>query len=382
MTACDDPAVTAPPDRPLPPFPAQPSGVPWPTTRWPTADPADVGADADRVAALVDELFDLDPHPALGRTYALAVVARGRLVIERYGRRVVQDLRALEPDPPLEDLHEGSELLSWSMAKSLTHLAVGVAAHEGALDVTGPVPEPRWSGDADPRSAITWDHLLAMRPGLAWTEEYYDLVEGALPDVVTMLFGHGAADMGAFAADKPLVAAPGSVEAYRYSSGTTNVVTANLQRALDLDAAGMEAFLRDRLLDPIGMATARPEFDGAGTFVGSSYVHATLRDWCRFGLLALRGGEWDGRQVVPRAWLDHGRAPRSWAETPGVLHGAHWWAWDQEQSPFGAHGFEGQRAICFPTRDVLVVRTGKSPADAAVSLNARITEIAGCFPEG
>ena len=49
--------------------------------------------------------------------------------------------------------------------------------------------------------------------------------------------------------------------------------------------------------------------------------------------------------------------------------------------PFGAHGFEGQRVICFPTRDVVVVRLGQTPADGATALNARITAIADCFPE-
>ena len=50
--------------------------------------------------------------------------------------------------------------------------------------------------------------------------------------------------------------------------------------------------------------------------------------------------------------------------------------------PFGAHGFEGQRIICFPTRDVVVVRLGKvsDAADATTVLNAHLTEIADCFP--
>lgn len=63
------------------------------------------------------------------------------------------------------------ELLSWSMAKSISHLAVGVAIGDGKLRVTDPVPEPQWAATADPRHAITWDALLAMRPGLKWLEE-------------------------------------------------------------------------------------------------------------------------------------------------------------------------------------------------------------------
>lgn len=369
------PAAPEPP-LPLPDLPAQPDGVPWPTDAWARATADDLGADAARLDALLDELVSGEPHPALGLTHAAAVVAGGRLVAERYGRRVVQDLRSLEPDPPLEDVTAEMPLLSWSMAKSITSLAVGVAVGDGALDVHQPVGDPRWT---DQRADITWDDLLAMRPGLDWTEEYYDLRPDAMPDVVTMLFGAESADMAAYAAEKPMVAPPGSPEAYVYSSGTTNIVAANLQRVLGLDQAAMDRFLHERIFEPIGMRTATATFDAAGTFVGSSYVHATLQDWCRFGLLALRGGTWDGSAVVPEGWIDAARTPRSWDDP--VWHGAHWWAWPLPEAPFGAHGFEGQRVICFPERDVVVVRLGKMGADDGPALNAHLAAIAACFPK-
>jgi len=368
------------PDRPLLDLPTQQGGVDWPTTSWPQADGATLGADPDQFSGLLDELVSDEPHEILGQTFAAAVVVRGRLVAERYGLRPVRDLRALAPDPPLERLDGSSELLSWSMAKSLTHLAVGVAVADGLLDPDSPVPEPAWSDPSDPRRSITWNHLLTMRPGLAWREEYV-LDLGSMPDVVEMLYGAGAADMARFAAGFPPANDPGTPEAFAYSSGTTNIVVANLQRVLGVDGAGMERFIRERITDPIGMTSLRLEFDPAGTFVGSSSVHANLGDWCRFGLLAMRGGSWDGDQLVPAEWIDHGRTARSWNED--ILHGAHWWTWDQTQMPFGAHGFEGQRVICFPTRDVIVVRFGKT-ADvegASQALNAHLTAVAGCFPE-
>lgn len=367
------------PRRDLLPLPSQPGGVAWPTDRWEPADPAALGGDADRLDALLQELVSVDEHPVLGRTHAAAVVVQGRLVAERYGHRVVQDLRALGDDPPLDPLGPDHELLSWSMAKSITHLAVGAAVGAGKLDVSEAVSEPRWAAEDDPRRMITWDHLLAMRPGLQWYEEYFDLEGHEMPDVIKMLFGEAAADMAGFAASFPLVQPPGSPEAYNYSSGTTNIVAANLQRVLGLDQAATDRFLRERIFDPIGMTSARVEFDQAGTFIGSSYAYATLRDWCRFGLLAMRNGEWDGHRVVPQGWIDHGRTARSWDDE--VLHGSHWWTWDQDQMPFGAHGFEGQRVICFPTRDVIVVRLGRTDSERTVALNAHVTDIAGCFPE-
>jgi CubicO group peptidase (beta-lactamase class C family) len=370
--------VRTPPDRPLVALPPQPDGVAWPTDEWVQAEPADVGGDAARLADLLDELVSGEDHPSLGLTHAAAVVAGGRLVAERYGERVVQDLRSLEADPPHDPVGPNDELLSWSMAKSITHLAVGCAVDDRAFSVHDRVPEPQWADPADPRHDITWDDLLAMRSGLQWTEEYYELVDGAMPDVVTMLFDEPSADMAAFAASFPLVHEPGSPHAYNYSSGTTNIVAANLQRVLGLDGDGMDGFLRERIFGPIGMASARVDHDQAGTFVGSSYAYATLRDWCRFGLLAIRNAVWDGRAVVPDGWIDHGRTPRSWDDP--IWHGAHWWAWDRDECPFGAHGFEGQRVICFPARDVVVVRVGKSHTDLADNLNDHIEQIAGCFP--
>ncbi|QXC61162.1 beta-lactamase family protein [Aquihabitans sp. G128] len=367
------------PTRDLQPLPGQPEGVAWPTDEWPRADAAALGGDQDRLDALLDELVGPEPHPIFGLTHAAAVVVGGHLVAERYGRRIVQDLRSLGEDPPFDDLTAKDELLSWSMAKSISHLAVGVAIGDGKLSVTDAVPERQWQAEGDPRGAITWDDLLAMRPGLEWREEYYDLDGEKLPDVINMLFGDGAPDMATFAASFPLVAEPGSEAAFNYSSGTTNIVVANLQRVLGLDADGMDRFLHERIFDPIGMRSARAEFDETGTFIGSSYAYATLQDWCRFGLLALRNGEWDGVRLVPDGWIAHGRTARSWDDE--ILHGAHWWTWDQDQMPFGAHGFEGQRVICFPTRDVVLVRLGKTASGNTIHLNAHLTEIAGCFPE-
>ena len=100
----------------------------------------------------------------------------------------------------------------------------------------------------------------------------------------------------------------------------------------------------------------------------------------RFGVRAVRIVVASNRATIaPDGWIDYSRRARSWDDD--IIHGAHWWTWDQDQMPFGAHGFEGQRVICFPTRDVVVVRLGLTPSDGAPALNARITEIAGSFPE-
>ncbi len=355
-------------------LPPQPADVPWPTSEWSTGAP-DV-ADPERLASLVDGAFTEPGAAALGHTHALAVVQGGRLVVERYGTRFVSELEEISGIRP-EAITADTGLISWSMAKSILHAVVGLLVGDGVVDVAARAPVPTWSDPADPRRRITWDDLLTMRPGLAWLEEYYEFDGTRLPDVVSMLFGEGNADMAGFAAGFPLVQEPGSAAAYTYSSGTSNIISACVGRVVGGGEAGMRSFLVERLFGPIGMTTAEPSFDAAGTFVASSYVDASARDFARFGLLYLRDGMWEGRRLLPAGWVDHGRRPRSPDEDS--FHGAHWWARDDGRGTFFADGFEGQRILLVPDADVVLVRLGKTHTDLDPALDAHLSDITGCF---
>lgn len=380
--------MPAPTELPLVALPAQPAGVPWPTGDWPLAKPRAEdpvpAADASELDVLLDVLFDdpapdaLDSHP-LGHTHAL-VLHGGRIVSERYGRWFVGPLEALagqEPAPVMPDQTH----ISWSMAKSVTHAMVGLLASDGRVALDERASVTQWSDPDDDRHPITWDQLLQMRPGLQWVEEYYDFGGGAaLPDVVEMLWGAGHTDMAAFAAGFPLVQPPGSAEAYRYSSGTSNIVAAAAQAMIGDGEVGCRRFLSDRLFGPLGMTTADPHFDAAGTFIASSYLYASACDFARFGLLYLRDGVWQGERLLPEGWVDHGRRPRSWDET--LYHGAHWWAAADRYGTFMADGFEGQRIVCVPALDLVVVRLGKTHADHASTLDAHLGAIIDLFDRG
>jgi CubicO group peptidase (beta-lactamase class C family) len=358
---------------PLVPLPTQPHGVPFPTASWPTR-----AADDPELDRLVEDLFT-DPAPAdLGHTHALAVVNRGELVVDRQGVWFESELSQLAGGPtgPIgpDETH-----LSWSMAKSVLQSVCGMLALDGRFDVTDHPHVPAWGSD-DPRAAITWDDLLLMRSGLQWFEEYYDLEEGAMPDVVTMLYDPEASkDMAAFASGFPLISVPGAAESYNYSSGTTNIAAAAAQRIIGGGEAGMRAFLQERLFDPLGMTSADPRFDDAGTFVASSYLYATARDYARFGLLQLRDGVWDGQRLLPEGWVDYGRTPRSVADDDEHLYCAHWWADGDAQGTWMADGFEGQRITMVPATDTIVVRLGKTHTDLTVNLDAHLMKIAARF---
>jgi CubicO group peptidase (beta-lactamase class C family) len=348
----------------LTPLPAQPDGVPWPTREW-TVGEVPAGVD---LAPLLDRVCD-DTGP-LATTYAVAVIHRGRLIAERYQGALPSFTHA--PTPVTVD----TPLLSWSMAKSMLHATVGLLVKDGRLDLDAPADVPEWSADDDPRHAITLRHLLAMRDGLDFVEDY---VDDRASDVITMLFGDGQADMAHFAADRPLAAPPDT--RFNYSSGTSNIISSVVARAVG-PGAPYELFLRQRLFGAIGMASATPEFDQAGTWVASSYVRTTARDFARFGLLYLRDGVWDGIRILPEGWVDYGRTMVSDDPEDGP-YGAQWWGVAGDTlGTFRASGYEGQSITICPALDLIVVRLGKTDIEHDPDLVAWRADVVRAFAEG
>ncbi len=329
-------------DAPLVALPPQPSGLAWPTERW-ERGPAPAGVSVDD---LVDRMFrDGERYET---TYAVVIVHAGRIIAERYGNPLpnwVGDPIPVERDTPL---------LSWSMAKSMLHAAVGILVGDGRLRLDDERLVPEWK--ADERSAITLPDLLAMRDGLAWNEDY---VDAGGSQVIDMLYGEGHADVGRFARSRPLAFAPGSH--FNYSSGTTNVISGIVADIVGRGDAYRE-FLVDRLFAPIGMSTAEPTMDATGLWVASSYVHAIAEDFARFGYLYLRDGLWDTTRVLPEGWVDDGRRIRSIDPDDGRGYGWQWWATGDTSGTFWANGYEGQSILISPAHDLVCVRIGRTDA--------------------
>ncbi len=339
---------------PATPLPAQDPEVPWPTQSWPIGEPP--AAIAATLPALIDEGF---AEPSLdgpfGLPLALVVIHRGRLVAERYGPTAGPD----------------EQLISWSMAKSITQALVGVLVADGRLDLHAPAPVPEWAAADDPRRAITIDHLLRMVSGLEFNEDY---VDAGTSHCIEMLFGSGKDDMAAYTASQQAVAEPDEV--FNYSSGTTNVVCRILADTVGRDQ-DFERWMRASLLDPIGIDPILT-FDGAGTWVGSSFLDATAREFAKFGLLYLRDGCWDGRRLLPDGWVDRARTHRA-TDEEGDRYGSHWWLWPNGTDVFHASGYETQRIIVDPGSDLVIVRLGKTPTERAATVDDWLERIRLAF---
>jgi CubicO group peptidase (beta-lactamase class C family) len=262
------------------------------------------------------------------------------------------------------------------MAKSITQAALGVCVERGLLDLQQLAPVEEWQDDE--RRHITIEHLLQMRSGLKWSEVYTD-ADGS--DVIEMLFGSGAADTAAYTASLPLKYAPGSH--WEYSSGTTNILARIIGDAVGGTQAAMHKFLQDHIFGPIGM-TAEPKFDNRGTFLGSSFVYATARDFARFGELYRLGGRWGEHQVLPKQWVARASTEIPIDVDPEESFGYadHWWTWDRAGFPssFAAHGFEGQRIIVLPDRELVVVQLSKNPDELRPALERPLRQLITAYP--
>ena len=253
-------------------------------------------------------------------------------------------------------------IISWSMAKSITHALVGILVADGRIDPSLPAPVPSWKGTEKER--ITLQHLLTMSSGLRFVEDY---VDDSISHCIDMLFGEGKDDVAAYAAALPLDHEPGSK--WSYSSGTTNIICRLLADVVGQGPAFHE-FMNRELFDPLGMRSAIPKFDARGTFIGSSYVYATARDFAKFGYLYLRGGEWDGRQLVSREWCESAQIPLSRDEESGTFYSLQWWVTGDAFGSYWANGYEGQSITVVPSLDAVIVRLGATDADRYPALRA------------
>jgi CubicO group peptidase (beta-lactamase class C family) len=292
--------------------------------------------------AVVDCAF-LEPNPSrLRRTHAVVVVHDGDIVAERYARGV-------GPDTPLP---------GWSMAKSVLNALVGILIDDGRLSIESKELLPVWRAP-DARAAITLEDLLRMRSGLQFAEVY----SNPWSDVLRMLFN--AADAAGYAASRPLTALPGSV--WSYASGTTNILSAIVRRTVGESA--YPSWPRRALFDRIGMSSAVVEPDASGTFIFSSFMLATARDWARFGQLWVDAGQSNNRTILSRDWIRFSTTPTD--QSADGRFGAHWWlklnpeigggdpaAASIASDAFFAIGHEGQTLTVIPSRRLVIVRLG------------------------
>jgi CubicO group peptidase (beta-lactamase class C family) len=264
----------------------------------------------------------------------------------------------------------------YSASKSVTSTLVGIAQHEGHLDIDEPASTYLTEWQGTPSEDLTIRDLLANVSG-----RFQDLTTD-YRDMATQ-----APDKTQFSLDLDQQHAPGSF--WEYNNSAIQTLEAVLERATGED---MAEYAESRLFGPLGMSSTirRDQAGNPLTFIG---VQASCRDLGRFGQFALDEGEWEGEMLVDDGWFAEATAPASelnaaygylwWLNRPGrakvpiagEVDGPLW-----EEAPddaFAALGLGGQTVLVIPSADMVLVRlaTGQGGVQGQGDFTGRAVEI-------
>ena len=267
---------------------------------------------------------------SLDRLNTLIVARDGVVAVERA-------FRGPAPDTPVNVK---------SVAKSVVSALVGAAiARELLAGPDQPIGElfgttiPK---GADPAVAkVTVGNLLSMQSGLDRTSgrNYGRWVTS--PDWV------------AYALSRPFVDAPGG--RMLYSTGNFHLLSAVLSRASGRDT---HALAREWLGEPLNVRIPEWDRDPQGIYFGGNNMLLSPRALLRFGELYRRGGEIDGRRVLPESWIAASWKPRTRSPFSGDAYGYGWFLRDVGGHMAAyARGFGGQFVIVVPSLEMTVVIT-------------------------
>jgi CubicO group peptidase (beta-lactamase class C family) len=311
---------------------AQDNSRPWPTREWSTSSPEDQGMSSERLARLVEfgSSNDMD---------SLLVTRHGRIVLEA----TYAPFRA------------GLKHRVNSVTKSVISSLIAIALRDGRLDNTDrrvvDFFADRTIANLDERKkSITIRHLLDMTSGLAWQEG----LDGWPESLIAM---ERSADWQQFVLDRPMAEAPGTV--FYYDSGNSQLLSAILSKVTGKSALD---YARETLFGPLGIEDVLWRGDPHGVSGGGAGLYLHPRDMAKLGYLYLRGGVWDGRQILPPSWIEGVRQANvdmheNWAQD--LRYGSQFWVMPK-QDAYLAVGYHRQLIIVMPKLDIVAVATGAS----------------------
>jgi CubicO group peptidase (beta-lactamase class C family) len=311
------------------------------------------------VRAAEPRIPTLDAYLARVPTTGLLIARGDTILVERYqyGRT---------------DRHR---FTSWSMAKTVTAMLVGIAiagGHIRSVDDPAAVYVPELAGTEYGKTSLR--HLLQMSSGVRFNEQYVGADDVARLSADTFL-QRDAGGPRVVTQFNERAAAAGTK--FSYASAETHVLGLVLRGATGRPPA---AYLESRIWQPIGAeADATWLVDRSGQEATFCCLNAVLRDYARLGLLLAHDGNWRGRQVIPAAWVleattTRADQPRLWPgmATPFYGYGYQTWivpSWilPGDRRMFMLWGVRGQRIYVDPQSKLVMVNTAvhKQPNDRA-----------------
>jgi CubicO group peptidase (beta-lactamase class C family) len=237
----------------------------------------------------------------------------------------------------------------YSLSKSFTGTAIGLAVSEGLFTVDDPVikffPDILPDQISDNLAALKIKHLLSMSVGHA--KDSILILEASAPGVPwekTFL-------------NLPVVFKPGSQ--FMYNSGASFMLSAIIKKVTGLTA---HEYLRPRLYKPLNITNTTWGENWEGINMGASHLRMPTEDIAKFGQLYLQKGAWNGKQIISKEWvaeasskqIENGKNDSSW----GYGYGYQFWL--NPPGGFRADGAFGQYSMILPEQDAVVVITSES----------------------
>lgn len=237
--------------------------------------------------------------------------------------------------------------LLFSLSKSVTATAVGLALAEGRFSIDDPVPAffpaETPAGSRGLLAAMRIRHLLSMSTGQA-VDAWPAMVER--PD----------GDWIAGFLSVPVLHAPGSH--FVYNTGATYMLSAIIQQTTGLK---LRDYLAPRLFDPLGIERASWHESPQGITIGGIGLSLKTEDVARFGQLYLQKGIWRGSRLLPQSWVEEATtaqisngddAASDWAQGYGYQF------WRCRHGAYRGDGVFGQYCVVMPEQDAVLAMTG------------------------
>src|SRR4051812_35680611 len=243
----------------------------------------------------------------------------------------------------------------YSLSKSFTSTAVGLAVAEGKLSIDDPVlkffPDAAPAEPSANLKAMRVHDLLRMSTGHLMEPR---LAASKEPWVKTFL-AH------------PVPFKPGTH--FLYNTAGTYMQSAIVQQATGQTVLD---YLRPRLFEPLGIADPSWGTSPQGVSLGGYGLSVRTEDIAKFGQLYLQKGQWHGRQLVPAAWVEaatarqtsNGSNPKSdWEQGYGYQF------WRCRHGAYRGDGAFGQYCVVLPEQDaVLAITSGVRDMQAVLNL--------------
>lgn len=241
--------------------------------------------------------------------------------------------------------HEHPHLL-FSLSKSFTSTAVGLAIAEGRFAIDDPVlsffPDYIPAHVSDLLAALRVRHLLSMSTGQA-ADTWSSMVNRPDGDWIAGFLG------------VPVVHTPGTH--FVYNTGATYMLSAIVQRTTGMKLVD---YLEPRLFAPLGIDRFSWSESPQKVTAGGIGLSLRTEDIAKFGQLYLQKGRWQGEQILPEAWVEAASSlqiSNSGGVQPDWSQGYGYQFWRCRHAAYRGDGVFGQYCIVMPEQDAVLAMT-------------------------